>query len=252
MFCFFHWLNLNLKKQGQLSRIARRQPALDLLAPTELVAEQLRECGFHNVQVAPYPITPSAMSDAEQEPQFRFILSAGAARADKGIADVASFVEHLAASGEAIPIVVQTSPDHYNKCDDTTRKALERLVALGYPSLSFKSETLPTAEYQSLFHGAICLQLYNQKDFRDRVSGVTLDAMSGGAPVVTLTGTWIAAVVERFSAGKVLEKADPLAILAAIRHIMANYESYQKNARQAGNILQVENSGEHLYRVLTA
>lgn len=250
--CFFHWLNLNVRKQEQLFRIARRQPGIALLAPTEFVAAQLRQCGFHDVQVVPYPITRSSMSDGEQAPLFRHILSAGAARADKGISHVFSFIEHLADIGEAIPVVVQTSPDHYDKCDDTTRKALEGLVALSYPALSFKSETLPMEEYYSLFQGAVCLQLYDQKDFSDRISGITLDAMSCGAPVVTLAGTWIAGVVERFSSGEILGKADPLATLAAVRRIIANYGYYQENARQAGKVLQTENSGEHLYRMLTA
>ena len=251
VFCFFHWLNLNVRKQEQLSRIARRQPAIILLAPTELVAAQLRECGFHDVRVVPYPITPSSMSDGEQAPVFRHILSAGAARADKGIAHVVSFIEYLADIGEAIPVVVQTSPDHYDKCDDTTRKALERLVALSYPSLRVNSETLPAAEYHSLFQGAICLQLYNQRDFADRISGITLDAMSCGAPVVTLSGTWIARTIKRFSAGEVLEVPDPQLLLATVRRIVADYECYQQNACKAGEVLQIENSGRHLYRMLT-
>jgi len=251
VYCFIHWLRLDGKKELQLRRIALRQPGLVLLAPTELIAAQLRACGFKNVQVVPYPITSCPVAE-QQAPGFRHILSAGAARADKGIAHIAAFVARLEECGENIPVIVQSSPEHYGKCDDTTRQALARMTALSYPPLIFQSETLPLDEYFGLFDGAICLQLYDRQDFADRISGITLDAMSCGAPVVTLSGTWIARVVSRFSAGEVVAGVDPVAVLDAVRRIMADYETYRGNARRAGEALQTENSGEHLYRVLMA
>ncbi|MSM41253.1 MAG: hypothetical protein GJT30_16675 [Geobacter sp.] len=251
VFCFIHWLRLDEKKQLQLRRIALRQPGLVLLAPTELIAAQLRDCAFKNVQVVPYPITSCPVAE-QQAPGFRHILSAGAARADKGIVHIAAFVAHLEECGENIPMIVQSSPDHYGKYDDATRQALARMAALSYPPLTFQSETLPLDEYFWLFNGAICLQLYDRQDFADRISGITLDAMSCGAPVVALSGTWIARVVSRFSAGEVVAEVEPVAVLDAVRRIMADYETYRGNARRAGEALQAENSGEHLYRILMA
>lgn len=252
VYCFVHWLRLSAKKQEQLRRIALRQEGIVLLAPTDLIAAQLRECGFKNVQVVPYPITTRSASDAGPSPAFRHLLSAGAARADKGIVPIADFVAHLEDCSENIRVIVQTSPDHYGKYDDATRGALARMTALRYQPLVFQSETLPHEEYLGLFTGAICLQLYDRQDFADRISGITLDAMSCGAPVVTLSGTWIARVVSRFSAGEVVAGTDPAAILDAVRRIIADYGIYQQNARRAGDALQAENSGEHLYRVLTS
>ena len=66
--------------------------------------------------------------------------------------------------------------------------------------------TLTGDAYSAMFRGAICLQPYSRQDFADRVSGVTLDAFVAGAPVVALSGTWIARMVQRFKAGEVIEE----------------------------------------------
>jgi hypothetical protein len=251
VFFYMHWVRPTPRKLAFFRKMARRHPALVIMGPTPSVVEVFACCGFTNCLVVPYPITPRG---TEQVPVtgFRHLLFAGAARQDKGFSHVVDLLSHLAAEGTAIPVTLQTSADHYDKYDAATKSDLERLAHLHYPQLAICPETLAASNYFALYNGAICLQPYNVQDFSDRISGITLDALSMGAPLVTLAGTWMARVVERFAAGIVITSPTPDQLLDAVQRIMAEYGRYQANACRAGRTLQEEHSASHLYALLTA
>jgi len=252
-FFYIHWFKPTPAKRQKLSRLAACQPEIVIFAPTASVCEEFRAAGFTHIKQVPYPITPlvSEMSSSGAQ-GFRHVVFAGAARCDKGFDNVVDFVELLAGAGRDIPVSLQTSGQHYDKIDEATSASLARLDRLEYPPLKCYSDTMPYADYCALLSGAICLQLYSQQDFADRVSGVTLDALSMGSPVVTLEGTWIARVVSEFDAGLVLESPAPDAVLAAVSQIMSDYAHYHNRAIEAGSELQKRNSADYLFRELTA
>jgi hypothetical protein len=150
-----------------------------------------------------------------------------------------------------IPFRLQNSPDHRGKYDEVTKAEIQRLEKIPYPYLRLFPETLKPDEYAELFAGAICIQLYNADLFADRISGVTLDALSAGSPIVTTAGTWTARMVQRFDAGKIIDGTGPEMTLSAIQEIIADYPRYSKNAYAAGQVLQRENSAEILFDTLT-
>jgi glycosyltransferase involved in cell wall biosynthesis len=251
VFCFFHWMKPSPKKLAYFAKIARLHPNLVVMGPTPSVVDVFRECGFKHCSVVPYPITPRESKDLPDEP-FRHLLFAGAARADKGFCHVVDLLATLEEKGLDLPLALQTSGDHYDKYDPETRKALERIPSINYPQLRITSETLSPDAYFAMFGGAICLQPYDTVAFADRISGITLDGLSMGAPVVTLAGTWMGRIVERFDAGIVLNSAEPELLLDASRRIWDDYARYQANARKAGRALQQEHSAGHLLQLLTA
>jgi glycosyltransferase involved in cell wall biosynthesis len=113
-------------------------------------------------------------------------------------------------------------------------------------------QTLGKKEYRELFEGAICLQPYNRADFADRASGVTLDALIAGCPIIATSGTWMGLAVERFEAGKTVEDLSPERLFAAVSDVIADYARYRRNAMEAGRVLLEENSARHLFAVVTA
>jgi hypothetical protein len=253
VYLYVHWFRTSPAKRRQLEKLAARQPGITIFAPTASVCEEFRAAGFGHTRHVPYPITPLASPvPSEGSRGFSHVLFAGAARHDKGFSDVVTFVELLAATGRCIPVSLQTSAQNYDKIDEATSTGLSRLERLDYPHLRRYADTLEQGDYRALFNGAICLQLYSRQDFADRISGVTLDALSMGSPVVTLAGTWIARVVSEFDAGLVLESPAPEAVLAAVTRIMANYEQYCRHALEAGRELQKRNSAAVLFRELMA
>ena len=255
VFLYFHWLRLSERKRRFLEKIAVRQPNLVILTPSLEVLTLLTSCGFRNGQVVPYPVTPLAIPtvipSATVLPAFRHLLVAGAARMDKGFSHIVRFVEHLQNHGETIPIVIQASPPHNGRLEPGVRAAVARLVAIGYPHLQLIKSTQTTEEYHALFHGAISIQPYDRTEFAgDRVSGVTLDSLLAGCPVVVTDGTLMARQAERFGAGIAVDSADPETLWTAAQKIRADYATFQARALATGSTLQQENSAKHLLSIL--
>jgi glycosyltransferase involved in cell wall biosynthesis len=249
-FLYVHWFRPSARKLASLRRMARRQPELVVLGATPSVVDAFAEAGFRNRALVPYPATsPAAARGAE--PAFRHVLFAGAAREDKGFSHVVGLVELLAGRRD-LPVVLQTATDPNDRHDEPTLAALAKLAAVRHPALTLRGETLDARAYGELFGGAICLQPYDPREFADRVSGVTLDAMSAGAPVVTVPGSWIARVVERFGAGAVAPSPAPGDLLQAVERVRADYARYRDAALAAGRTLRGEHDARRLFEVITA
>ena len=250
VYLYFHWLNISDKKLAYLRKIARKQPNLMILGPTSTVIDTFQEAGFENARLVPYPISGQTRHSRVEHDDFTGLLFAGAARQDKGISAVVDLVEYMNKRGLNIPFRLQNSPDHRGKYDTVTKAEIQRLEKIPYPYLQLFPETLMPDEYAGLFIGAICIQLYNADLFSDRISGVTLDALSAGSPIVATAGTWIARMIQRFDAGIIIDSPEPEKALSAIQEIIAEYPRYSKNAYAAGLILQQENSAEFLFNTL--
>lgn len=240
-FAFVHWLNVRPSKRELLQRLARRQPNLRILAPTDSVVQGFRDCGFAATQV-PYPLGAGTPLAAPQATAFRHLLVAGGARLDKGFDRIVALVEALAARGLDWPITVQVSREDRHGADTALAACIDRLRASTYPGLRLCEDTLSAADYRRLFDGAIALQPYQPEDFADRVSGVTLDALGAGAPVVVPEGTWMARLVRRFDAGAVLAERTPDALIDAIAPLLADHAGYARRARAAAAVVQAEHS----------
>jgi len=252
VFLYFHWLRPSPRKLAYFRRFAVSHPGVTVLGPTESVVGPFRECGFRDARVVPYPITPSGPGEERPGGRFRHILFAGAARRDKGFSRVVDLVCDMAARGVSFPFSVQASPDHYDKREEGIRDDLDRLRKAAPSWLRTFPDTLGAEAYRKMFDGAIVLQPYSREDFADRVSGVTLDAFSAGAPVIATAGTWMARVVDRFAAGAAVPELSPSALLSAVETIRADYSRYHRNALEAGRSLQEEHSARHLLDVLAS
>lgn len=249
-FVYVHWLRRTPRKLAALRRLSRRQPEVVILGATPSVVEAFAEAGFAHRELVPYPVTSAPLA-AAGEAAFRHLLFAGAAREDKGFSHVVGLVELLADRPD-LPVVLQTATDPNDRHDEPTRAALARLAAVRHPALALRGETLDASAYGALFAGAICLQPYDPREFADRVSGVTLDAMSAGAPIVTIPGSWVARVVERFGAGVVAPSAVPADLLRAIERVRSEYPRHRDAALAAGRALRGEHDARRLYEVIAS
>lgn len=252
VYFYFHWINESHKKINQLKKLAIKQPNLVILGPTPSVVKVFQEAGFKQVHLVPYPVSVVVLKKPAQVPPFSRVWFAGAARQDKGFGKVVDLIEYVGNLGLDIPFTLQTSSDHFGKYDAETRADIARLKKLTYAHLEMLTDTLTTEVYSRLFTGAICIQPYRTADFADRISGVTLDALSAGSPVVTSAGTWIARQIERFDAGIIVDTTSPEHLLMAIKKVIAEYKYYSEKAVIAGQTLQDEHSANHLANVILA
>lgn len=248
-YLYFHWLRASSKKLAFFRETAMRQPELAILAPTQAVVDPFLACGFRKVRLVPYPVAAGGPASKPDVP-FSHLLFAGAARKDKGFEHVVSLVGRLKEAGESIPFVVQTSADHYGKEDPFIRRQFDRLKAIGYPGLRTLPGTLTPEEYANLFAGAICIQPYDRVAFAGRVSGVTLDALAAGAPVIVPDTTWSAEVAGTHGAGVVVTDLGPDALLAAVQAIRDDYGAYRDRAWEGGRRMQQSNDSARLLEAL--
>ena len=243
VFMYFHWLRLTEKKAAFFRKMAGLHPGIQVMGPTSTVVSELADCGFENAEVIPYPINRRT---APAPKEFNGLLYAGAARPDKGFGRVVDLVEHMAAAGIRIPVRIQTSADHNRRHDPVTKGDLDRLQKAGYQALEEHPRTLADGSYEALFPGGICLQPYDRADFTDRISGITLDALSMGCPVIATSGTWMAGVICRFEAGVAVNDPEPVSLLGAVELIKKNYSDFSRRAAEAGAVLQGELNASHL------
>ena len=247
LYFYFHWLGGKASKAGKLARIAARQPNLEILAPTATVADFFRDVGFR-ARIVPYPVPrlEDAAGEAARIASFRHLVVAGAARLDKGFDRIVDLVAELARREARLPISVQASATHRDRHSPEIEREIARLCEAAYPALVLHTGTLEPAAYREAFRGGISVQPYLAADFSDRVSGVTLDALSAGCPVVVTAGTWMARVVEDHRAGVATADLSPAGLIQAIDTILADYPAYAARAAEAGRDLQNRHSAERM------
>jgi glycosyltransferase involved in cell wall biosynthesis len=241
-------------KAQALSNIAKRQPHLEILTTTPTVAEFFSDLGFH-ARAVPYPVTRLALEepqspDTSDASGFQHVLVAGAARLDKGFARIADFVEHLQHMGLQWPVWVQCSATHRDKHSPEIQHHIDRLSQSGYAPLNLLRETLSPDRYRALFKGGISLQPYSAADFQDRVSGVTLDALCAGCPVIVTANTWLARTVLSFGAGVATDDLSPAGLYVAVATLLADYAGFAQRAAAAGRILQDAHSANALINAI--
>lgn len=251
LFLFVHWLGGKPGKARRLAAIARRQPELHILAPTVAVADFFSACGF-KTSLVPYPLAvgtdPAALPGSPVA--FKHLLVAGGARLDKGFAEIVDLVAHLQSCGAQWPITVQTATEDRQRADPALQAQLSRLRGLGYRGLTLLDQALSPEAYQALFSGALVLQPYRAQDFQDRVSGVTLDALRAGAPLVVSAGTWMARQVRGFDAGVATADLSAPGLLRAIETVLADHARYAAGACQAGASVVSQHSARALLDVV--
>lgn len=240
VFLHFHQFKINPKKSQLLTKVAQQHPEFHILAPTAKLLQIFSQAGFKNCHLTPCPTYQKEITNISCSHKFKNLLFAGAARKDKGFPEIASLVKYLAQNNESIPITLQISANHSGKYDTATQQALTQLEQISYSNLTLYRNSLSQREYQNLFTDAVCLQLYNNDFYADKFSGVTLDALFAGCPIITTNNTWIANTVTRFNAGIVITNTNPDTVFTAIKTIIADFATFQENAINAGKTLRIE------------
>ncbi|MEY3022728.1 MAG: hypothetical protein RIS86_1926 [Planctomycetota bacterium] len=245
---FVHWPLVRPSSRLALAMAVRARRESLFLAPTRGVRAALEEAGCARVRQVAYPATRAP--DAPMRRPFRHLLMAGAARINKGIDLVAGLAERLAADGRTLPLLVQVSPKHVTRHGAREGLAVDRLLAARYEGLVADPAAPDRAAYAGRFAGALVLAPYERAKFADGVSGVVLDALLHGAPVIATEGTWAGDVVERFDAGVVLRERTESALESAVDRVLDRWDRFAAAAAVASDALAEEHDPRRLARIL--
>ncbi|MDF1796581.1 MAG: glycosyltransferase family 1 protein [Coxiellaceae bacterium] len=228
----FHQFSQSPVKLAMLKELAQRHPNWTILAPTQRLMSVFQQAGFKQTAIV---ACPSYSAPATIEPQaFRYALYAGATRADKGFYHVAQTIAYNQQQNTPLPFHLQLSPPESGRYDDSSKAALQQLKKYDMSShITVSNETLAQQNYLAQFNGSICLQVYDPDSYHDKFSGITLDAICSGAPVITIEDTWMADTVKQYNAGIVITDREPQTILNAIHTIKNDYQRFQQNCLQA-------------------
>ncbi|MBL9141645.1 MAG: hypothetical protein JNK53_07245 [Phycisphaerae bacterium] len=246
---YFHWRERSLAHRALMALAPRVRARAVAIAPTEPTADFLRARGWKRVARVPYPmLAPQSIPPVQP---FRHLLVAGAARLNKGLDLVAGLAEQLAGRDDPMPLLVQTTPKRKSGRRGTKEEAqLARLAGSGARGLQCSDEAPNTADYGARFAGALVLAPYDPEHFADNVSGVVLDALLRGAPVIASADSWPGRMVERFQAGALLHERTPQALDAAVQQVLRDWTAVCGRTQIAARALAAEHDPAQLVRVL--
>ncbi len=245
---YFHWIPKG-RQDAILHALAThaRQHARAVV-PTEAIAEALRNMGWRRVECVPYPMF--GPTEAPVPEPFARVLVAGAARLNKGLDLISALAEQWAKEDRSIPLFVQVSKKHAAKHGHREEGLINALLDSGYRGLVTDEAAPDRFEYIARFKGALVLAPYERERFAHAVSGVVLDALLHGAPVIATKGTWPGMLVERFGAGVTLEERTSLSLARAIDTVLSEWPKYSANACEASKVLSREHDPVNLLKAI--
>ena len=253
VFLHFHQFSPKPKKIQFLQRVSAKQFPVVILTPTEHLQSVFQQLGFSAVKKVPcFSHEPPAPVSSPTS-GFKKLLYAGSARADKGFSAIVALMKYCQSNAPELAFELQISPPAKDCYDDATKMALTQLAVIQEAAktpVKTYTDTLKQEQYQALFSDGICLLLYDPIAYAGKFSGVALDALCAGMPIVATRGTWMADRVQEFEAGLVVDDTAPQSVLAAIRNIITHFSYYQRNALSAAEVLLKRHHPVHTLSVV--
>lgn len=246
----FHWPSRSFSDRAMHAfGVAARRHCL-ALATTHSVGASLRSLGWQRVREVPYPML--ALETSEDVASFSHVLLAGPLRTNKGLEAVARLIKRWSQSGGRLPIRMHTTPKRGVRHGRREQILLDKIVEAGCPGVEFRPNPEDRCGYISQFRGAITLVAYDPKVFADQVSGVSLDAILNGSPIVATEGMLAAELVQEFGCGEVVRFGDTEQLDAAIARIATNWEHYSRAVEVARRVIRDRHSSRHFHRAWQA
>ena len=246
---FFHWREDGPSQRIAMSMARTVRRKATALAPTATTAAFLRGAGWRNVMQIAYPArAPTTLPELLPAPTR--LLVAGAARLNKGIHLIAQLADRYAQSQPETPMLVQTTGKRAGRHGAAEHVPLEQLEQCAWRGLRLDANAPNRAEYARRFSGALVLTPYDPVHFRDNVSGIALDALLHGAPIIATTGTWQARLIERFGCGVCMRSWDAECLRESVQVALRRWTDISAAAHDAAQTLAAEHDPRHVIEAI--
>ncbi len=217
-----------------LEWLAKRRQ-VRLATDSERLGLQLEQLTSLPIEVLPIPHVPaeaaSAPPTSQDTARLPCCVSLGNARDEKGIVEIFDAIRllHAQGLGERYRFILQ--------CNDAMpdiAAAIDAFRAEALPNCELLTERLEPDAYQRLLHAAdIVLLPYWRSIYAARTSGVFMEALSAGKPVIATHGTWMSDQLVRHGAGMLCDDHDPASLAHAIRTALAELPALAAKAGAA-------------------
>jgi hypothetical protein len=115
-----------------------------------------------------------------------------------------------------------------------------------------RGELTPADFRQLIVDADVAVLPYEPAEFRNRTSGLLIDALCCGVPTVVLNGTWLGNIVEKYGCGVAVDSADGVSLAEGIETILSRYDEFRDKALMAREQLRETQSWKRLVDVVVA
>ena len=256
LFLYFHWLRpfFNpIRKTLKLLQLSQNisKKEIFFLTPANVSQDILQSSFFKNIKIfseAPYPLTPRSKAKEVFHSHEFYLAYLGDARIEKHFLKLTELIKR---ASDGIKYIVQCNPPSPGKYEPEIEVEKNCLKKMGRENLILIESPPPSNEYYEMFtKSSLIWCLYDAEAYKDRISGILLEAWVLGKPVLTTAGTWMARQVEKYGGGIILEDLEIDNILKAIETIKTNYQKFSAEALNAGKALYENNNGVALAKFI--
>jgi len=177
----------------------------------------------------PIPHLPSFEVRQKEAAYPLCCISLGNARAEKGILEIFEAIRILKQKNEAQNFIFKLQ---VNDPDSESADAVEKFIAEQHDNVELFTDALPPDVYENLLAQAdIVLAPYWSDVYAARTSGVFLEAVAAGKPIITTKNSWMAHETEKLGGATTLVPSrNPEAIAQALNSIVENHEAHEAMA----------------------
>ncbi|MBN8889193.1 MAG: glycosyltransferase [Rhodospirillales bacterium] len=222
--------------RGPLSRLSLRLlerlaawRGIRLTSDSERLASELEELTTLPVEVQPIPHTPPPRRDAPAGRDARcHFVSLGNARDEKGMFEILLAIRMLAREGGLADCRFTL------QCNDAQPDVAAAIAAFAADlpeNCTLLYEKLSSEQYYDiLWDSDVVLLPYWRSIYASRTSGVFMESLSAGRPVIATRDTWMADELRHYGAGVLCDDRDPAALCAAMRAAIAGRAALARQA----------------------
>jgi glycosyltransferase involved in cell wall biosynthesis len=215
----------------RLEALAKAGRRIRIASDSARLAREIGRLTRLPVEVLPIPHVPdeAAVTERASGAPLRF-ASLGGARDEKGYLEILQAIELLRAEPEGLAgleFLLQS-----NDPAPDVQAAMDAFAARRPPEVRLLRHALDEADYAALLREAdVVLLPYWRSIYMARTSGVFLEALAAGKPVIATEDTWMSDELALHGAGLLVPDRDPAALAAAIRRAAREHRELASRAQ---------------------
>jgi glycosyltransferase involved in cell wall biosynthesis len=224
-----------------------REGRVRIVTDSEKLADEYEQLSGIRPEVFPSPriAPPPLVEEEKRAPGAPLTLSClGPARFEKGIDILQDAIRAFLTRNPDTDVrfVVQWDEPILN-ADGTLYEPMPELVADA--RVDFIDRPMNSAAYDAALAATDCMLLpYQRASYYARISGVAVEAVTAGIPVVYTRDSWCEDLVRDNGAGIGIEDGDVEGLTRAIAQFVDAHEDYRAKARERAEVARREHSPE--------
>ena len=258
-FFIFHSADLNVKRIKIVLWLLRLFPLREckICAFQEELLQKFRQAGFARDNLIYFPVLIPIRQMEEflkrnyikvESDLFTFVY-AGDAREEKGFHLLPEIVSPFL---EKSYFVIQCNPSLDRKYTPLIEQSIKKLRDFNHPNLILLPRALEQEQYFSLLwrSDAVLIPYDSNSYAKSRASGILLEALFLGKPVIVPNNTSMSDLVKKFKAGAIFESGDADSLRMAMDEIFLNHKKYAENALGAREFIKANYGGTKAVEVI--